>query len=296
MNKNEKVNIIINSFLIKIISEQWEFLSEDKFFHLCQHVDYNKVPDRVIANNDYLHKIIPWERVDRMKIVRLIARNIDILKFINLSEYNYKIKEVIPLLRIHPNLFSLLEFDLNKINQDEAFSLLTIGEQKITEKVKVEDYDFSSKQIYEIVEPHNFSDEIMGRVDLSKLKDYHICEIIKNTGEKYFDLLDVDKLTARKWVEILEEVPFLFFRCNLKKFEQSDIFNSILLISMFPEENLDFLIKNRNYKDDISAFGWEKLLIAKPNDYVDECPMWKLNDVAWRNILTYHPELIVFKP
>jgi hypothetical protein len=94
VKKSEKVNIIIQTFLVKIISDEWTDVSESEMYHICQHADCNKISDRVIANNETLQKVIPWEKIDRMKIIRLITRNVNIINFLELSEYNFSIKEV----------------------------------------------------------------------------------------------------------------------------------------------------------------------------------------------------------
>lgn len=296
MNKNEKSNIIIQAFLSKIISDEWSELNQMELRHLCQYVDYNKIPDRTIADNELLHDMIPWENFDRMKIVRVVARNIKLANFVDLSSYNYTIKEVKNMLKIRPVLLEKMNIDLEAICHEDAFSLLTIGAEEISNKIDIKKYDFTAKETYDIIEFNNFCDEIVRDFDdLNKLKDYHICNIIINTGDEYFDILDLKKLTARKWLEILQIRPELFEYCDLNKFKQSDIYNSIELICLFPQENLDFLIKDRDYIEELSALGWEKLIISKPNEFIDICCYWKLNETNWKNIISYHPQLIVYK-
>ena len=69
MNKNEKSNIIIQSHLSKIITDEWNELNQQELRYLCQYVNYEKIPDRTIADNEFLHSMIPWENLDRMKII-----------------------------------------------------------------------------------------------------------------------------------------------------------------------------------------------------------------------------------
>jgi hypothetical protein len=295
MNKNEKSNIIIQALLSKIISDEWNELNQKELYHLCQYVNYEKIPDRTIADNELLHAMIPWENLDRMKLVRIVARNLKVADFIDLSSYNYKIKEVKNMLKIRPNLLDKLKIDLESIEHEDAFSLLTIGAEEISNKIDIKKYDFTAKEIYEIIEFNNFYDRIVREFSLIKLKDYHICNIIINTGDEFFDILDLRKLTARKWLDILQVRPLLFDYCDLEKFKQSDIYNSVELICLFPYENLDFLIKDRNYVDELSALGWEKLIIVKPNEFIDICCYWKFNETNWKNITNYHPQLIVYK-
>lgn len=296
MNKNEKTNIIIQSFLAKVLSyDAWKQLNKDEILHVCKFVDYEKIPERVIADNEEIYSNVDWDRVDRMKIVRLVARNVNICKFIDLESYNYSIFEVKNMLKIHPQLIYKLNIDINNINHRDAFVLLTIGNEELSEMIDVRNFDFTPKEVFEILEFNNFNDKVMREINLKDLKDYHICDIIKNTGDVYFELLDLGKLTARKWLEILEIRPNLFDYCDIKKFESCDIFNSIELICLFPYKDLDYLIKKADYQQDVSAFGWEKLIIAKPNEFIDICSYWKLNETNWKNIADYHPHLIAYK-
>jgi len=296
MKKNEKTNIVIQSFLVKIISDEWESLNNSETFHLCQYADFDKISDRIIADNEEIYSIIPWERVDRMKIVRVIARNIKIADLVDLSKFNYTIRETKNMLRIHPSLIHKIKTDLNTLKHEDAFALLTIGVEELSKKIDVKNYNFSPKEVYDIIEYNNFERRIILEINLKNLKDYHICDIIKNTGDEFFNLLDLNKLTARKWVEILSVQSQLLCCCNLNKFKESDIYNSVELISLFPRQDLDFLIKDRNYKEELSALGWEKLIITRPNEYIDECCSNKLNETNWKNILNYHPHLISYKP
>lgn len=295
MNKNEKTNIIVQAFLSKIISDEWIELNKDELYHMCQHVDYNKIPDRTIADNEDMHDMIPWDNIDRMKLVRVVARNAKIADYVDLSKYNYTIREVKNMLKIRPFLIDKMNIDLDIINHEDAFSLLTIGVDEISERIDIKKYDFTAKETYEIIEFNNFSNHVVREFDLNKLKDYHICDIIINTGDVYFDILDLSKLTARKWLEILQTRKELLCYCDLNKFKQSDIYNSVELICLFPDEKFDFLIKDRNYQEELSALGWEKLVISKPDEYIDSCCYWKLNETNWKNITYFHPHLITYK-
>jgi len=295
MNKNEKTNIIIQAFLSKIISDEWTELKREELRHMCQYVDYNKIPDRIIANNEDMHDMIPWDNMDRMKIVRVVARNAKIADYVDLAKYNYSIREVKNMLRIQPFLLDKINVDLNKVGHEDAFSLLTIGVEEISNRIDIKKYDFTAKETYEIIEFNSFISNVVREFDLKKLKDYHICDIIINTGDEFFDILNLNNLTARKWLEILQVRPELFSYCDLKKFQQSDIYNSVELICLFPDEELDFLIQDRNYREELSALGWEKIIICKPNEYIDLCSYWKLNETNWKNITRYHPQLITYK-
>ena len=278
-----------------MISEEWFEFEEDVLRHMCKHVNFDKISDRIISDNEKIHKIIPWETIDRMKIVRLVARNIKIVDFVSLINYNYTISEIKEMLKIHPQIIELLSFDFKNINREDAFILLTIGNWKLFKMIDMEKYNFTPKEVYEIIESSEFNENVMRNIDLSDLKDYHISDIIIHTGVSFLDILDLKKLTARKWIEILQNRPEMVNYCDFEKFKESDIYNSVEIVCLFPNENLDFLITDRNYKEELSSFGWERLLISKPDEYDDKCCFWKFNETNWKNIISHHPDLAVHK-
>jgi hypothetical protein len=141
-----------------------------------------------------------------------------------------------------------------------------------------------------------FCEHVFGQLNISLLNDYYIVDIIKNTGRQYIYRLDLKKLTPKKWNEIFEVYPALIEFCDFKKYKESDIFYTAQLIYIFKAPELSYLIRERkNYKEELSAFGWEKLIIGQPGEFVDECMFCKLNENNWNRILYYHPELIVYK-
>ncbi len=293
-NKNQN---ILQSFLSYAISNDWvEDINELK--HMCQNADFDIISDNVISQKEELHPLIPWEKIDKMKILRVVSRNISISNFVDLSLYKYKIKEIKSAIKFRPQLLDLLRINLNKISDNDAYSLLTIGSEYISERISLKNRVFTAKEIYDIIEANNFCGKIIDCFNLKKLKDlkdYHISNILINTGEKFLHKLNLEKLTAKKWVDILKEQPELLKHCNLEKFKKSDIYNSVELISMFPNMNFGFLIKERDYTFEVSALGWEKLLIANPDEFADICVFGKLNQSNWKRILFFHPELDLIK-
>lgn len=291
IKKSEKNKLIVQSFIDRIISNEWEEPTHPELCHICKFVDYDKIPDRVIADNEFLYDIIPWDKVDRMKVLRLVARGSNVINFVDLSKYNYTIREVRNTIKIRPNIIHSLNIDLTKLNQRDVFIALTIGLPQITNCINTHNYKFTPKEVYEIIEANNFPSKLTRSFDLSKLQDYHISDIIINTGYEFLDVLNINKLTARKWLDILHVRTDFIDLCNLEKFKESDIYNSVELICMFPDRDFNFLIKNRNYKDDVSPFGWYKLLMSRPHDFLEICSFDKLNKSYWLDILRHHPYL-----
>lgn len=288
------MDIIENTKIIlsNIILNEWNNLSIDELMALCQTTDCNLIPDRIIADNEEIHSIIDWCQMDRMKIIRLVIRNINILKFVDLSKYNYTTEEAKYLLKTYPEVISHLNINLKEANKKDVYEILLLGVTDVVDKIDINKYSFNFIEIFEIIKAFNYNDFIMKQINLDELKDYQMVDIILNADEKYIEILNLDKLTAKKWLEILEKKPELLKYCDKNKFKQSDIFNSVELICLFKDEYLNYLIKDRDYKEELSAYGWEMLLICKPDDFIDLCCMEKLNNSTWKTILFHQPQLV----
>lgn len=296
MKNNNKIKLIVNSFLAYILEDDWSILNYGSLKHLVHNADYGLIPDSIIANNEEVYNNVEWERIGRMKLLRIISRNPSIIDSIDLDDYNFTIEESKYLLKAYPAMLDKLKIDLKNINKKEAYILLTLGVEEFLPKVEIEKYKFTSKESYEILKASQFDRYVFDKIRIEFLKDYHIADIIKYTGQKYIEELNFQKLTQKKWCEILEIHPNLLNYCELNKFKTGDIFNTVKLVSLYDDLNLSYLIKERkNYKDELSALGWEKLIISKPDDFIDECVCWKLNDNNWNKIISHHPKLIAYK-
>ena len=233
-----------------------------------------------------------------MKVVRIIARNPNALNFIDLATYNYDISEVNKAIKIYPELADIININTSNLNRKDAVNILNTGNKELSSNVDIKKYNFTSKEIYEFIKKSEFDENFIELSDFENMKDYQICETIMMTGTKYINQLQLDKLTARKWLEILKDDISLLEYCDLNKFIKSNIFNSVELVCLTKQDdsqNLHFLIKDRNYKKELSALGWERLIINFPKEYIDECCYWKLNESSWSNILFFHPNLSSYK-
>lgn len=296
MNNNKKIKLIVDSFLTFILEGDWDILNYGTLKHLVKNCNIDILKDTIISDNKDIYENIVWSRVGRVKLLRLISRNPAIIDQIEIDKYKFTIEEAKYFLRLRPDMLETLKIDLNTISKKDAHILLTLGMPEFSTKIDIGKYYFTSKENYEILEKNLFKEYIFNSLKLNNLKDYHIADIIKHTGELYIHQLAIKKLTTKKWCEILDVQPSLLSFCNLEKFKEGDIFNTAKLVSLFQEPNLSYLIKEReDYKEELSALGWEKLIIAKPDEFIDECNFEKLNDNNWREILLYHPSLRAYK-
>ena len=96
------------------------------------------------------------------------------------------------------------------------------------------------------------------------------------------------------WLDLLCYQPGFIKHCNFDKFVSGDPFNLIQLITLFDEPDLSYLLDSID-KDEITALGWEKLLICNPSKYSSICDYSKIKENNWVEILKHQPELLKFK-
>jgi len=290
LNKKEKKQLIIESFLIHEFCNNWELYSLEELMHISSLVDYEYVPDRIIADNLEIQYTIEWERVDKMKMIRLIARNKKLLNRFDINQFKYSIAEIRHLLKIRPELSDDFKVDYKNLSKEDAFILLELGHYVLFKKIDLDKYVFDGLEIFEIIKAHKFERRVMKRFNLKILKDYHFAEILIETNDKNLDLIDISKITPYNWLEVFRHRKNLLKYCNVDLFKKADIFYSILLLSIIKRKDLFYLISDRNYKREISTFGWEELIRSFP-DWVDKCPAGKLDDRSRKRILKVHPKL-----
>jgi len=298
MKKTDKVKLIVNSFLNYFLEGDWAILNNLSLAHLVKNADYSLLSESIIAENDNVYKNIDWNRVDRAKLIRIISRNSDVIETIGIDRirnFHFTISESFHMLKKNPEIIDDLKVDFKNPTKEEAKMILKIGDKNLINKIgfDVNKFKFSDKDIYEILEYNNFDESIFNMVNLNILSSYYIAEIINYTHNKHLGKLDLNKIDAKHWCEILYVNPDLINYCNLNSFKKSDIYYTVLLAKIFPKYT--FMIKDRNYKDELSILGWEKAIIISPDEFINESPKHMFNKTNWRNIISYHPELAAYK-
>lgn len=294
MQQQEK-SIIIQSLLADFFCKNFLELTEKEMKHINKYVDYDSMPDRVLSDNTQLHAHIDWSRISKMKAIRLVSKNFDLTKYINLKKYDYRIKEIFWFIKSdYTRLFEFFSFDLSKCSQEDVYLLLCLGEEYFEQRINFEDYKFSFIETMDIIRAYKYRKDIILRLQYDKLKNYQYTEILSNTGEDSADLFDLEELSTINWIELLNHQPDFLYMCDFDKFKRGDLFNLIQLVILFEKPDLSYLI-NEVDKDEISAFGWEKLLICSPERFTDMCDFRKLNEDNWSRIARYRPELIPYK-
>lgn len=292
------ISIATDAFMKDLLLWHYDDLPHSIFKHLVRTINYNVIPDRMISDNEEILKYVKWDRMDRMQIIRVVIRCLDnknnIVDRINLKKFKYKVKELVHLLKRRPRYIEHFAIDLNKITTSEASTLLSLGDDYILSRIDTSKYRFNFRESMNIIRGYKYKRDIIKKVNYNSLKGSQISEILIHTGEKNLDLFNTELLTNIDWINLLELRPEMLNLCNYKRFLTGDIFYSIKLCCMFDSPDLSYLILDRNIKD-ITPFGWEKLLIEKPEIFLAYCNFNKLDDNNWSNILKVQPQLHTYK-
>lgn len=293
--------IIIEALLADDFSNHWQGHSKKELKHIARFVNYNHVPESVIVDNEEVRSVVRWDRMDKMKLVRCLTRSVDhdvddIDKLLNeIRHHDYRINDLKFLLQRRPEFIQYFDIDINKLKTDDIANLLSLGHEYYLDKVDFKAYTFNATQSMNIFKGYGFDRDILEKVNYKAFVGSHIVNVIKNTGERDLDILDLTKLNNLDWLNLFEFRPDMLPMCDLDKFKKSDIFNSIKLYCLIEDEDLSFLILERDMSE-IIKFGWEKLLIKDPDKFLPHCDLSKLDENNWSNIIEIRPELEYLRP
>lgn len=295
------ISITTNAFLSDMFCNHWETLPLSVLRHISRVVDYESVPDRVVVDNERVRDVIKWNKLDKMKLIRILIRCIDqnvndldkIKK--SIQQYEYKIKDLTFLFMRRPEFIEFFPIDLNTIETFEAATLLSFGSEYFLDKIDMSRHTFNFRESMNIVKAYGYDRDMLEKVNYRSLKGYQVSEILINTGERDLDILDVSIMTNIDWINLLEVRPEMLKYCDYSKFMSGDIYYSIKLCCMFDTPDLTHLVLDRNLND-VSPLGWEMLLIEKPEVFLAHCNFSKLDESSWNYILKSRPELISYKP
>jgi len=289
------IKIITNSIINDIFCFEWDSLSKDELKHICSVLDYANIEDRYICDHEALYPYIHWDKLDKMQAIRIVSRNNTLLSKINLKKYTYKVKDIFFLLQNDYTLiFKFFDFDFNNLSQDDAHAIFCLGKDEFLNLIDITKYKFGFIEMMDIIKAYEFKREVIEKLQYTTLKNYQVTEILMNTGEESLDLFNLETLSTLNWLDLLSQQPEFIYRCDFDKFVHGDPFNLIQLVVLFNKPDLTYLIDKIDI-DDITPFGWEKLLIYKSEKFIDRCDFSKLNESNWTEIGLSKPELLVYK-
>lgn len=294
------VSIVAEAFLVDILCNHWEEIPKGALKHIVSSINYKNIPENFFISNEEIRNMVRWDRVEKMKLLRILIRcldqeikDLDKIKK-SLKRHDYKVRELRFLLKREPEYIQHFPIDLSKVGTSDAATLLSLGHSYYLDKIDLLKHNFNFKESMNIIVGYNYERSILEKVNYKSLKGYQVSDILIQTGDRDLDLLNISTLTNIDWVNLLEHRPDLLKYCDYTKFMMGDIFYSIKLCCMFKDVDLSHLIIDRNM-DDISPFGWEKLIIEKPETFLAYCNFSKLDENNWKQILETHPEFVIYK-
>ena len=297
----EAISISVDAFVADMFCNHWHEFPRSIVKHMANVVNYDCVPDRLIVDVQEIRDVVRWDRMDKMKLIRVLIRCIDIgvddfdkIKK-NIQKHDYKVKDLTFLFSRRPEFIEFFPIDLDKVGTADAAMLLALGHEYFLDKIDLTKYEFNFRESMNIIVGYDFDRDIIEQVSYDSLKGYQVGEIMEQTGERDIDILDISTLTSIDWLNLLKHRPEMLKYCDYEKFSYGDIFYSIELCCMFEEPDLSHIVLSRNLNE-ISPLGWEMLLIEKPGKFLAHCNFDKLDDISWHYILKSHPELHVHRP
>ncbi len=293
--KNKEIKDIISTALInRTLIFDLEKLTSDQISFLAKKADINRIPDDLLCLCEELHPVIDWSKFDKFKIIRMISRNKNIAKFVDLKSYNFSIKELIPCLKINPQFIHDFNLRVEDFTKNDIVDLLKTGCEYFIETIEFNSEIFTSTEAFLIVRSFDFNPAFMEKLKIfeKKLNSQYLREIIIKTGVEFIDKIDLTILEPVDWIAILKSNKNLLSYCNHDIFKRGDVFFLIEFILLFPEFK-EWI--NETNKVKITSLGWEKLLVKFGDEMVDLCDFSIITEVSWCKIKNEQPNLIVHK-
>src|ERR1035437_1594961 len=263
-----------------------KLLPESIFNMLSQYINPNFIDDKTLLSNERIKDCIDWDKLDRLKLIRLIIRDKYVLERIDLNKHNFSLKELIPIFIRHPDLIEFFDIDYNSLSAIDAIKIIEIN-KVFLEKIDLGKYTYTKNETVRIIESFYNTPEVLEKLNLDSLDHYATRTQKKKSGDRYFNKLDLRKLKSLDWLEILVKKPELIKYCDLSIFTAGDCYSLIKLIEIIP--HLDYLIEEN--KDKISPLGWERLIILDAEKYMKHCDLESLSKKNWDGITLRRPGL-----
>jgi hypothetical protein len=290
ISQSEAKQVVAKAICQHVILWDEKTIPDRIFNMLISRVDANGIPDRELLLNKRVRESIDWNSLKSLKAVRIMIRDKATIDRFNLSRYDFKLSELIPLFLYHPDLVEYFDINFDDLTATEAINMLDVNRDFI-EIIDLGKYKYDATETTRVIKKFATDDRIVSKLDLGSLDHFNIRSLLIKSGDKYIGRIDATKLKATDWVEILKKRPELLQYCNLSLFEKGDRYLLVKLAQMFPQ--LDYLIGEN--ADKINAIGWEELLIHDHEKYSKHCDFSMLSKKNWENIIKKRPEMSPLK-
>jgi hypothetical protein len=266
-------------------------LNTEELGHLIGVVGVDFLPDQTISS--YMLSALTteaWSSMDSKKRIRVASLNIDFALKFGLNQFNYSVKDLLPVLKFNPPYIDELSIDFDCLSDDDAYSLLLLGRPEITSKIDISRHQFGFLNTYNILKNSNFDTNLLPGLNLDELKSYQIKDVIIYGPDGVIDTIDLSKITKVDWLDIVRSRPELLSYCDFEKFKDGDIYDLVSLVISFDEPDLTYLF-DLNKLDELTPLGIEKLVVFKTEFAVEHCDLDVLTESSWNSILSQRPDL-----
>ena len=266
-------------------------MNAEELGHLIGVVGVDFLPDQTISS--YMLSSLTteaWSSMDSKKRIRVASLNIDFALKFGLNQFNYSVKDLLPVLKFNPPYIDELSIDFDCLSDDDAYSLLLLGRPEITSKIDISRHQFGFLNTYNILKNSNFDTNLLPGLNLDELKSYQIKDVIIYGPDGVIDTIDLSKITKVDWLDIVRSRPELLSYCDFEKFKDGDIYDLVSLVISFDEPDLTYLF-DLNKLDELTPLGVEKLVVFKTDFAVEHCDLDVLTESSWNSILSQRPDL-----
>jgi hypothetical protein len=280
-----------HTFINYVVKSCQDDVSTSELAHLIKQADWSRMPDHVLADENIID-YVDWSKIRPMQALRLCARYRELSDRIPLDSYKFEVKDVLPSLNINPHLINRVDIDITSATREEILKLALLGKDQVLECMNFDDYYLRPADKLKIVKAYGFSELSMNKTGLltSDLKDkFTIREILVCTGDQFIDELNVEPLSNRDWITIIDARPELVDHLKIESILKGDLYYLVALAVKFPKF-LAYLTDDRLKK--ISSLGWEKLILEYPDKFLHKCDPSKIEASAWARIQLKYPNLV----
>lgn len=270
----------------KPISREWKFIRNavcyytlmnnrditDEFFEkLINFIDLSNLSDRDFFSNERIKKFVDYDRISKKQLIRLITRDPEIINKVNIGKFKFKIRELQYFLKMWPEYVGVFDFNMESITVDELIVLMGIN-MSYSEMVDFNRMSFSKYHITDFIKNFSHRQLLMNRlIDSQNFKEsmdsFHIRTLLKKTGAKYIERLDISSMNEFDWFDVIKSNPEMIDYCDLSIFEKNDCY-LLAKLARFTRNVVPFVEKN---KEKISNLGWEHLLRVDFETYYPMC-------------------------
>ena len=295
------LEIAFSALTPKIIIQCSEHMTEDQLDDVAQYVDWNDISDSMLSSSNHFAFKFKWSKyIEKMRALRITVATQGYIDLVSFDGYDFKISEVIKSIKVNPNILKKIKIKIDALDKYDMINVLSSGHESLLDIVSTDGYDINMIEKFRILEVYGYSEkaieslDIIGDLDDNPLK-YHIRKVIKHTGDKYINYLELDRLYPSDWIDILSDDPYLVDYIDIDDFLRGDPYYLIQLCYIFPEY-LDYITGDNSHK--ISSLGWEELLINfsdHKKELIGLCDFDDLEERSWETISREKPNLMQYK-